>query len=153
MWAALVIAAASTIGVLWWKRRARHVYVIDHVKLEMHPPGVVEDRVVEQLWRAAISMTNTSRRPRVLPVLADRATVRAGRCVYLADVYLDANVHELNPRDVTLAWVEFALPSDAPAHRIDTGLLDGGRRPRTLRWAPRSAVNEQQPAIVGMTRS
>ena len=72
MWAALVIAAASTIGVLWWKRRARHVYVIDHVKLEMHPPGVVEDRVVEQLWRAAISMTNTSRRPRVLPVLAQR---------------------------------------------------------------------------------
>lgn len=137
MWAALVIAAASTIGVLWWKRRARHVYVIDHVKLEMHPPGVVEDRVVEQLWRAAISMTNTSRRPRVLPVLAARATVRAGRSVFLADVYLDADLHELNPRDVALAWVEFVLPSAVPADRIDTVLI-GDQRARALRWLARA---------------
>lgn len=153
MWTALVIATALTVGIAWWKRRARRVYVIDHVKLEMHPPCVMEDRVVEQVWRAAISMTNTSRRPRLLPMFCERATVRAGRCVYLANLYLDVDVHELNPRDVTLAWVAFALPGDVPAHRIDTGLLDGGRRPRTLRWAPRSAVNVQQPAIVGMTRS
>ena len=110
MWAVLVIATASMVGLVWWKRRARRVYVIDHVKLEMHPACIVEDRVVEQVWRAAISMTNTSRRPRLLPVLAERATVRTGRSVYLANVYLDADVRELNPLSVALAWVEFALP-------------------------------------------
>lgn len=62
MWAVLVIAMASMVGLVWWKRRARRVYVIDHVKLEMHPACVVEDRVAEAVWRAAISMTNTSRR-------------------------------------------------------------------------------------------
>ena len=110
MWAVLVIATASMVGLVWWKRRARREYVIDHVKLEMYPPCVIEDRVVEQVWRAAISMTNTSRRPRLLPVLAERATVRAGRSVFLANVYLDADVRELNPLSVARAWVEFALP-------------------------------------------
>lgn len=136
MWAVLVIATASMVGLVWWKRRARHVYVIDHVKLEMHPAYVVEDRVVEQVWRAAISMTNTSRLPRSLPVLAERATARAGRCVFLANVYLDADVGEVNPREVALAWVEFVLPSVASADRVDTQILAGERRPRTLHWSP-----------------
>lgn len=148
MWAAFVIATASIAGLVWWKRRARRVYVIDHVKLEMHPPCVLEDRVVEQVWRAAISMTNTSRRPRPHPLLADRARVRAGRYVYLADVYLDVDARELNPRDVALAWVEFALPCDALAHRIDSGILSGGRRPRTLRWARSSAAGSLGPVTV-----
>lgn len=135
MWAVLVIVMALAVVFVWWRRRARRVYVIDHVKLEMHPPCVIEDRVVEQVWRAAISMTNTSRRPRPHPLLADRATVRAGRYVYLAGVYLDVDARELSPREVALAWIEYALPDDGPAHRIHTGVLTGGRRPRTLGWA------------------
>ena len=134
MWAVLVIATASMVGLVWWKRRARREYVIDHVKLEMYPPCVIEDRVVEQVWRAAISMSNMSR-PRPHPLPVDRARVRAGRYVYLADVYLEVNARELNPREVALAWIEFSLPSDAPAHRIHTGVLSGGSRPRTLGWA------------------
>ncbi|MBT8797461.1 hypothetical protein [Microbacterium flavum] len=133
----LVIATASTIGLVWWKRGARRVYVIDHVKLEMHSACVVEDRVVEQVWRVAISITNTSRRPRLLPVLAERATVRADRCVFLANVYLDADVRELNPRAVALAWIEFVLPGGVSPRAIDTDIIVGDQRPRPLRWLAR----------------
>lgn len=146
-WAALVIATASTIGITWWGRRARRVYMIDHMKVEMHPACVVDDRVVEQVWRAAISMTNTSRRPRLLPVVAERATVRAGRSVFLANVYLDADVHEGNPQSVALAWVYFALPNSTPAGRIDIDLLTGERLLRTLRWAPRSGPASSAEAV------
>lgn len=134
MRAVLVIATASMVGLVWWKRRARRVYVIDHVKLEMHPACIVEDRVVEQVWRAAISMTNTSRRPRLLPVLAERATVRTGRSVYLANVYLDADVRELNPLSVALAWVEFALPGGMLPGVIVASRLRPDERARPLRW-------------------
>lgn len=138
-WAVFVIATGSAVGISWWKRRARRVYAIDHVSVELHPPCVIEDRVVEVVWRAAISMTNTSRKPRPVPVLAEGATARAGRYVYLADVYLDADVRDLNPRDVALAWVEFVLPSDWQVDRIDAGILTCAR-PRLLRWVTRAEV-------------
>jgi len=148
MWALLVTATALTVGLAWKKRRARRVYVIDHVKIEIHPPCVVEDRVVEQVWRAAISMTNASRRPRPLPLFAERATVRAGRYVYLADVYLDADIQELNPRDVALAWVEFVLPGDLAADRVHAEILADERHRRALRWAPRSTSGVRGRAAV-----
>lgn len=148
MWALLVIATALTVGLAWKKRRARRVYVIDHVKIEIHPPCVVEHRVVEQAWRAAISMTNASRRPRPLPLFAERAAVRAGRYVYLADVYLDADIQELNPRDVALAWVEFVLPGDPAAERVHGEILADERHRRALRWAPRSASGVRGRAAV-----
>lgn len=151
MWAVLVVATASMVGLVWWKRRARHVYVIDHVRVEMHPACVVEDRAIEQVWRAAISMTNTSRRPRSLPVLAERATARAGRCVFLANVYLDADVRELNPRAVALAWIEFVLPGGVSPRAIDTDILIGDRRPGPLRWLARPTG--QRAEMVGALRS
>ena len=144
IWATLVIATASTIGIACWKRRARRVYVIDHVKLEMHPVSVVEDRVIEQVWRAAISMTNTSRRPRVLPVLAERATVRAGGRVFLANVYLETHVDEVNPDDVPLAWVEFVLPGGIAPGVIVVSRLRGDERARPLRWTSRLAQRDRQ---------
>lgn len=67
-------------------------------------------------------------------MLAARATVRAGRCVFLADVYLDADVDELNPQDVALAWIKFVLPEDAWPRRIDTSTLPRDVRARSLRW-------------------
>lgn len=144
MWVVLVIATASMVGLLWWKRRARRVYVIDHVKLEMHPPCVVEDRVVEQRWRAAISMTNTSRRPRVLPVLAERATVRAGSRVFLANVYLETHVDEVNPGDVALAWVEFVLQGGIAPGVIVVSRLRCDERARPLRWTSRLTQRARQ---------
>ena len=149
MWTALVIATASMVGLVWWKRRARRVYVIDHVKLEMHPPCVVEDRVVEQVWRAPISMTNTSRRPRVLPVLAERATVRAGNPVFLANVYLETDVDEVNPDDVALAWVEFVLPGGMAPGVIVVSRLRSGERARPLRWTSRLTQGGRQFERVG----
>lgn len=110
IWVVITVAVVSVAAVRW-KRRARRTYVIAQVRVEMHPACVVEDRMVEVVWRAAISMTNTSRRPRTLPVFAERATVTVGRRVYLATVYLDADLDEANPGDVALAWVEFVLPT------------------------------------------
>lgn len=149
MWAVLVIATASMVGLVWWKRRARHVYVIDHVKLEMHPPCVIEDHVVEQVWRAAISMTNTSRRPRLLPVLGERATVRASRCIFLANVCLDTDVDEVNPDDVALAWVEFVLPSGLAPGAIVVSRLRSDERARPLRWTSRLTQPTRQFDRVG----
>ena len=144
MWAVLVIATASMVGLVWWKRRARRVYVIDHVKLEMHPPCVVEDRVVEAVWCAAISMTNTSRRPRVLPVLAERATVRAASRVFLANVYLETHVDEVNPGDVALAWVEFVLQGGIAPGVIVVSRLRCDERARPLRWTSRLTQRARQ---------
>lgn len=144
MWALLVTATALTVGLAWKKRRARRVYVIDHVKIEIHPPCVVEDRVVEQVWRAAISMTNASRRPRVLPVLAERATVRAGSRVFLANVYLETHVDEVNPDDVALAWVEFVLPGGIAPGVIVVSRLRGDERARPLRWTSRLTHRARQ---------
>ncbi|WP_454112129.1 hypothetical protein [Microbacterium aurum] len=149
MWAALVLATAPTLGLVWCKRRARRVYVIDHVKLEMHPARVVEDRVLEQVWRAAISMTNTSRRPRLLPVFGERATVGASRRIFLANVYLETDVDEVNPDDVALAWVEFVLPSGMAPGLIVVSRLRSGERARPLRWTSRLTQGGRQFERVG----
>lgn len=109
--------------------------MIDHVRVEMHPACIVEDRVIEQVWRAAISMTNVSRRPRLLPVLAERATVRAGIRAYLASVYLDADAFEVNPGAVAVAWVECVLPSESVPIAVRADVLFGGRAPRGARFA------------------
>lgn len=149
MWVVLVIATASTIGLAWWKRRARRVYVVDHVKLEMHPACVVEDRVVEQVWRAAISMTNTSRRPRLLPVLAERATVRASRRIFLANVCLETDVDEVNPGDVALAWVDFVLPGGMAPGVVVVSRLGSDESARPLRWTSRLTQRTRQFDRVG----
>ena len=57
-------------------------------------------------------------------------------------MYLDEDVHELNPQGVALAWVEFALPGALRADRIDTEILGGERSPRALRWRTQRVVSE-----------
>lgn len=146
--AGLVLAA---IAAVWLKRRARRVYVIDRVRVEMHPACVVEDRVVEQVWRSALSMTNLSRRPRAVPAFAERSTVRAGRREYLASVYFDADDLEINPRAVALAWIEYVLPMDAAPRRARLARLGDGRRPRVLAFAaPRE--NDVRRSVAGRGR-
>lgn len=135
IWVVVAAAVAAAGGVGWLKLRARRVYVIDHVRVEMHPACVVEDRIVEQVWRSALSMTNLSRRPRAVPIFAERSTVRAGRCEYLAGVYFDADDLEINPRAVALVWIEYVLPMDAVPGRARLALLGDGRRPRVLAFA------------------
>lgn len=132
--AGLVLAAVVAVCL---KRRARRVYVIDHVRVEMHPACVVEDRVIEQVWRSAVSMTNLSRRPRAVPTFAERSTVQAGRREYLASVYFDADDLEINPRAVALAWIEYVLPMDAVPGRARLALLGVERRRGALVFAVR----------------
>lgn len=144
IWAVLAMVAAVLVAAAWWRRRARRVYVINHVRVEMHPPCIVEDRVIEHVWRAAISMTNTSRRPCALPTFAERATVRAGRREYLATVYLVADEVEVNPRQVSLAWVESVLPADAVPSLTRAVLLRQRRTPRVLMCAPTRASGATQ---------
>lgn len=151
IWVALAGAAMVVVAGVWWKRRARRVYVINHVRVEMHPPCVIEDRAIEQVWRAAISMTNVSRRPRDLPVLAARAIARTGRYQYLGDVYLDAAAVETSPGEVALVWVEFVLPCGRAPGVINAQLLYGDRAPRSVRLAAASggvATTEQRPLRV-----
>lgn len=137
VWTCVVLAmvAAVLAAGAWWKRRARRVYVINRVRVEMHPACVVEDRVIEQVWHAAISMTNTSRRPRTLPMFAERATVRAGRREYLATVYLDADVIEVSPADVAVAGVECVLPSGSVPIAFRTDVMHGRGERRGARVA------------------
>lgn len=161
IWVVLAGIAAVLVASVWWRWHARRVYVISRVRVEMHPACVVEDRVIEKVWRAAISMTNTSRRPRALPTFAERATVRAGRREYLATVYLDAGEFEVNPREVSLVWVESVLPADAVPSLTRAVLLRQRRTPRVLRYAPtrasgatqRSRLNLDPPMSRGVERA
>ena len=138
-WILLACVAGVVVAIVWWKGRARRVFTIDHVRVELHDARIVDDRVIESVWHAAISMTNTSRRPRVLPVFAERATVKAGRREYLASVYLDADVSEISPGDVALAWVEFVLPADVVPRRCNIVQLRDPHSNRSYRLAVRSA--------------
>lgn len=143
IWAVLVGVSAVVVLAVCRKRRARRVYVIDHVRVEMHPARVVEDRVIEHVWRAAISMTSTSRGPRILPVFAERATVRAGKRDYLARIYLDTAEIEVDPSAIALAWVEFMLPSGwSKLGDVRTVLLKDSLASRQLAFkaAPRENV-------------
>lgn len=139
IWLFVCVGIGLAAAGVWWGRRARRIYVIDHVRVEMHPACIVEDRVVENVWRAAISMTNTSRRPRVLPVFAERATVRAGRRVYRAKVYLDADMTEVNPGDVALAWVEFVLHAPQSSRFAEFAVIRGKARTLRLECLPSSS--------------
>lgn len=132
IWILCFVVVGAVVGALWRRLRPRRVFTIIHVRVEMHEAVVVEDRVIEAVWRAAISMKNVSRRPRMLPVFAERATVRAGWREYLATVYLEDDAGEVNPAEVALAWVECVLPVGACPGVLDGVLLCQRRRTRNL---------------------
>jgi hypothetical protein len=94
---------------------------------------MVDDRLVDGLWRATLSMTNRSRRPRTLPVLASRATVAAARRVYLAAVFMERDVTELSPGEVAIAWVECVLPNGVNPGLVELAELRPGETNRRLR--------------------
>ena len=136
LWVLLACIAGVAAAMLWWKRRVRRVFTIDHVRVELHDAHIVDDRVIDAVWRGAISMTNRTRRPRALPMFGERATVTAGRRVYLAEVYLESDATEVNPGDLALAWVEFVLPGGARPLRGRLLQLRDTRRDRSLQFSP-----------------
>jgi hypothetical protein len=130
-------------GGLWHARSARRTISVDHVRVEMHDAHVVEDRVIEIVWRAAVSVSNHGRRPRPVPTFAERATVTAGHRVYAAEVYLEAECVEINPGGVAIAWLEVPLPRTAAPTSGTIVQLRGGQRPRRLRFGLRAAATDR----------
>jgi hypothetical protein len=115
------------------KRRPRRTVTIDHVRVELHDAHIVDDRVIDAVWRAAISMTNNTRRPRALPVFGARATRSARSRVYLAEVFLENEAKEINPGDVALVWVDFALPANTAVRHVDLTRLPAEAPAQTYR--------------------
>lgn len=127
---------AFLVAVTWLVWRAGHARpsrMQRGIRIELHGVHIVEDRVLDGLWRATLSMTNRSRRPRTLPVLASRATVAAARRVYLAEVFMERDVTELSPGEVAVAWVECALPNGVSPGPVELAALRPGKTSRRLR--------------------
>lgn len=154
VWFLIAFIAGVVAAIVWWKRRPRRTVTIHHVRVELHDAHIIEDRVVDAVWRAAISMTNNTRRPRVLPVFGARATVTAKSRVYLAEVFLENESKEANPGDVALAWVEFVLPEKAAARHVElTRLRDEGQSQKyRLRCSSASTTPTRSSAYRGSRR-
>ena len=134
-----------------WRRNGHRAATLDGIKIEVHGVHPVEDLFVEDLWRATISMTNRSRKPRPLPVLASRATIAAGKKCYLAAVFLERNTPELSPDDVAIAWVEGTLPAGATPRSLVLAELRPRGAPRhvSLRIIPRWTNPVLAPVTAG----
>lgn len=98
------------------------------IKIEAHGMHLIDDLVIECVWRITISLTNYSRRPRRLPTLAARATVSARRKVYLAQVFLERHVYELSPNELALIEVDFVLPAGLTPQRMTISELPTGKQ-------------------------
>lgn len=125
-WPVLLIAAFALALVMRLLLRAQNSPSlptnVDGVRLEVTAPLVVEDRVLEQVWEVPIILTNTTRRPRTVPVLAQRAEVRTKHARYTAEVTTDVSWEgehqtrlELNPAGTAIGSVWVVLPAgEAP---------------------------------------
>lgn len=135
-WGFATMVCVLLVAITWVVWRAAHSRpsrVQRGIRIELHGVHMVDDRVVDGLWRATLSMRNRSRRPRSLPVLASRATVAAARRVYLAEVFMERDITELSPGEVAVAWVECVLPSDANPGLVELAELRPGKTNRRLR--------------------
>src|SRR3546814_13176305 len=108
-------------------RQGRSGVTLRGVHLEVHGAIPAEDLVIETMWRGPLSMTNRSRRPRFIPVLASRATVVASRKTYLAQVYVEFGGDELSPDQAALAWAEFVLPGGVAPRSLSLEVLAPNR--------------------------
>ena len=149
---ALLVAILGAILICRKRFAPRGAYRIDHFRIELHDAHVIDDRIIEAVWRAAISMTNRTRQPRRLPILAERATVIAGSRTYIAYVYLETTSAELNPDDTALAWVEFVLPAGASPRSCSIVHLRHQRRPRRLRFTQRELAQRSAVVLGGRAR-
>ena len=150
----LLVCAATAYAIggsvwIWRVRRALVAVTLRGVRLEVHGARPVEDLVIETMWRSPLSMTNRSRGPRRLPVIASRATVLAGGKTYLASVYVECDAQEVSPEQLALAWAEFVLPSGVEPQVLAVAVLDGNTRPHSLRFLLNSRPYRSSSARVG----
>ena len=121
-WLALLIAAIALVLAAWILLRAQNAPSLPAdvagIRLEVTAPLVVEDRVLEQLWEVPVVLTNTTRRPRTVPVLAQRAEVRTKQARYTAELTTEVSWWseggarlELNPAGTTIGSVWVVLPA------------------------------------------
>ena len=87
---------------------------------------VADDRVLEVLWEVPVIVSNTSRRPRQVPLISDQAHVWAGRAKYLCGVSSetdwqadDGRVLVLNPGATVTASVWAQLPAGEVPRRLE----------------------------------
>jgi hypothetical protein len=118
------------------RARARRAVVRRGIAIKWEGARPVDDLIVECLWRTTISVTNQSRAPRQVPVLASRATVAAGRKVYLGSVFLERELLELNPDEVAVIWVDYLLPAGTLPRRVELSELRVRGDDRRVRLRP-----------------
>ena len=120
--AAVVGYLLVTVAAAWlarWLYKPRSSHTRDGVRIEAHGTHMVDDLILERLWRTTISVTNVSRGPRPVPLFASRATVRAGRKVYLAGVFVERDLCELNPDEVVVVQVDCLLAAGVAPQTLE----------------------------------
>ncbi len=138
-WPALLIAAIALVLAAWLLLRAQNSPSLPAdvagIRLEVTAPLVVEDRVLEQLWEVPVVLTNTTRRPRTVPVLAQRAEVRTKQARYTAELTTEVSWGregggrlELNPAGTTIGSVWVVLPAGEVPVRLQLQELEPKQR-------------------------
>jgi len=95
---------------------------IEGVRVEVTAARLAEDHVLEHVWTVTVVLTNTTRRPRTVPVLAQRAEVRTKQARYVAELTTEVSWEredgarlELNPAGTAIGSVWVVLPAgEAP---------------------------------------
>ena len=143
-----VVVLAVACAAFWWGLRSlrqRHLPTsIEGLRVEVTAPVVAEDRVLDVLWEVPVIVSNTSRRPRQVPLFSQEAHVWAGRAKYLCAVTSEAvwqgedgRVLILNPGAMVTASVWAQVPAGDVPHRIELHqVLPHVRRIRGVLPAP-----------------
>lgn len=125
----LVVIGLIVTGV--WRARRRRVrrlpITIDGVRIELQGAHLDEDMIVERNWRLTFLLTNSTKRPAMVPVLSSRAVVRSGRKQYAGTLYLERDVGELNPDEAMVAWLLCQLPGGGVPERVAIDWMYFGR--------------------------
>lgn len=146
-WTAAVVGVGCLLiglvvaWVVWRASRPLSSRTSHGMRIDAHSIHAVDDLIVECLWRTTMSVTNVSRRPRPVPVFASRATVTAGRKVYLASVFVERDLWELNPDEVAVVQVDCLLAAGAVPRKVELvelrGIIDSRRLQLRLERQPR----------------
>lgn len=117
------------------------------IKFEVHGANQIDDLIIESVWRITVSMTNRSRRPRRVALLASRATVSAGRNVFLARVFIERNCYELSPTEVMIADIDCVLPAGLSPRRIALEDLDARKAIRLSTARSRRVLTSDRSSV------
>ncbi|MBF4563397.1 hypothetical protein ITJ43_14790 [Microbacterium sp. VKM Ac-2870] len=127
----VLLLALVGFGLLWWwavrvLHRRNLPASIEGLRVEVTAPVIAEDRVLDVLWEVPVIVSNTSRRPRQVPLFGQEAHVWAGRAKYLCAVtseavwqWEDGQVLVLNPGAVVTASVWAQVPAGDVPHRVE----------------------------------